>query len=434
MQIKTFKLFMVALAAIAAFFYAAPKKGVHANSGGPPAARTGAPSEQTCALSGCHASNALNSGPGMVAITGMPDNYTPGQDYTITITATFAGRSRFGFQATILNDPGQSAGTLTVTDSTVTSLQNGTIGGNLRRYIAHTRSGNAQSSWSFRWTAPATAVGRITAYTAVNCADGNGGASNDFIYTTSKSSQPMSAPAAVAAVSAASFSATGALAANSIAALFGTNMAAGVTLAQTNPLPTTLGGVTVRVRDAANTERDAQLFFVSPAQINLLIPDGTMTGTATITVVRDGTTVGQGTVTIDTLAPGLFALSGTGQGLAAAELLRLKADGSLVYEPIARFNTTTGTFEALPISLAANEQAALILYGTGFRANAGLNTVSCTLGGESTEVFFASAQGGFAGLDQANVRLLPSLAGRGSIDIVLTVGGKASNAVTVTMQ
>ncbi|NOT59014.1 MAG: hypothetical protein HOP19_02190, partial [Acidobacteria bacterium] len=207
-----------------------------------------------------------------------------------------------------------------------------------------------------------------------------------------------------------------------------------VAFAQTNPLPTTLGGVTVKVRDAANTERDAQLFFVSAGQINLLIPAGTMNGTATITVVRDSTTVGQGTIAIDTLAPGLFALSGTGQGLAAAELLRLKADGSLVYEPIARFNTTTNAFEAVPIALAANEQAALILYGSGFRANAGLNTVSCTLGGESTEVFFAGTQGSFAGLDQANVRLLPSLAGRGSINIVLTVGGKATNAVTVTMQ
>ena len=285
-----------------------------------------------------------------------------------------------------------------------------------------------------RWTAPATAVGRIRFFAAGNAANGTGGDDGDFIYTTNKESQPMTAPAAVAAVSAASYAQPGVVSVNSISALFGSNLSSGIAIGTTNPLPTTLGGVTVRVRDAASTERDARLFFVSPGQINLLVPEGTMNGTATLTVVRDGATVGQGTVMVDTLAPGLFASSGTGQGVAAAELLRLKSDGSLSYEPVARFNTTTNMWEAIPLALAANEQAALILYGTGFRSNGGLGTITCTLGGESTEVFFANAQGSFAGLDQANVRLLPSLAGRGSINIVLTVGGKATNTVTVTMQ
>ncbi|MGH8865388.1 MAG: hypothetical protein ACREVZ_12205 [Burkholderiales bacterium] len=35
------------------------------------------------------------------------------------------------------------------------------------------------------------------------------------------------------------------------------------------PLPTTLAGTTVKVRDSAGVSRDAPLFFVAPAQVGL---------------------------------------------------------------------------------------------------------------------------------------------------------------------
>jgi uncharacterized protein (TIGR03437 family) len=53
------------------------------------------------------------------------------------------------------------------------------------------------------------------------------------------------------------------------------------------PLPTTLGGVQVKVKDAAGVERNAPLFFVSAGQINFLVPQGTGNGTANLTVLRD---------------------------------------------------------------------------------------------------------------------------------------------------
>ena len=437
MRVKMLKLTLVALVGAAAFFYSTPKSMVHANSGGPPPARTGAPGvgEFTCALSGCHDTFALNTGGGSVAVSGLPDNYTPGQDYTVTVTVTFAGRRIFGFQTTLIDDQGRAAGTITPTDTNRTFLQSREIGGNLRRYIQHNGNGNAQSSWSFRWTAPNPAVGRITAYAAGNATNANGGDTGDNIYTTSKPMQPMTAPAAVATVSAASYAANGVLAANSIAALFGGNLAAVTEAAATNPPTTTLGGVTVKVRDAASVERNAPLFFVSPGQINLLVPEGTMNGPVTITVVRDGATIGQGTATIDAIAPGLFSANGTGAGLAAAEVLRVKPGGVLVYEPIVRINPATSMLEAIPIVFGpAEDQLFLILYGTALRANAGLPTVSTTLGGDPAETLYAGAQGSLAGLDQANIRLAPSLAGRGSINVALTVGGKAANIVTITMQ
>ena len=47
---------------------------------------------------------------------------------------------------------------------------------------------------------------------------------------------------------------------------------------------------------------------------------------------------------------------------------------------------------------------------------------------------FAGAQGGFVGLDQANVKLPASLAGKGSLSIQLTANGIATNEVNITFQ
>jgi hypothetical protein len=55
---------------------------------------------------------------------------------------------------------------------------------------------------------------------------------------------------------------------DSITALFGSGLAAGTAVATAQPLPTTLGGVSVRIRDSAGVERVSPLFYTSPGQIN----------------------------------------------------------------------------------------------------------------------------------------------------------------------
>src|SRR5262245_12257276 len=74
----------------------------------------------------------------------------------------------------------------------------------------------------------------------------------------------------VATVSAASFRPSVPLAPHSIAAAFGAGLATRTELAVTHPLPKTLAGTSVRVNGEA-----APLFFVSPGQINYLIPPRT---------------------------------------------------------------------------------------------------------------------------------------------------------------
>src|SRR5262249_5818931 len=74
----------------------------------------------------------------------------------------------------------------------------------------------------------------------------------------------------VAAVSAASFSADS-LATGAIVAAFGANLASTSEAVASLPLPYSLAGTTISVRDSLGSERNAPLFFVSPTQINFLI-------------------------------------------------------------------------------------------------------------------------------------------------------------------
>jgi uncharacterized protein (TIGR03437 family) len=251
---------------------------------------------------------------------------------------------------------------------------------------------------------------------------------------TSLTNGRVNVASAVASVSAASFLG-GSLAAESIVASFGTAMATRVEVASTLPLPTQLAGTTVRVRDSAGTERLAPLFFAAPAQINLQIPPGTATGQATITVTSGDGTVSGGAANIATVAPGLFSANASGQGVAAAAALRVKADGTQLFEAVARFDAAQNRFVALPIDLGPeSEQVFLILFGTGFRFRGSLPAASLSIGGINAEVLYAGAQGDFVGLDQANVRLPRSLAGRGEADVILTVDGRTANTVRISVR
>lgn len=243
----------------------------------------------------------------------------------------------------------------------------------------------------------------------------------------------LTSPRSFLSVSAASYTAD--LAREAIVAAFGSGLTTTTQVATATPLPTMLAGTTVKVRDSAGTERNAPLFFISPTQINYLIPPGTATGMATITVNDNDGTLAATTVLISQIAPGLFTTNASGQGLAAAVALRVKADGSQSFEPIARFDPAQSRFIPIPIDLGPeSEQVFLILYGTGIRFRSSLSAVSVRLGGVDAPVTYAGEQGNLVGLDQVNARLPRSLIGRGEVEVVLTAEGKTANAVRVSIK
>ncbi|MDQ3009256.1 MAG: PQQ-dependent sugar dehydrogenase [Acidobacteriota bacterium] len=245
----------------------------------------------------------------------------------------------------------------------------------------------------------------------------------------------LNAPAGqVAIVSAASYRGD-ALAPELITAAFGTNLAVVTQASNATPLPANIGGTQVTVRDSTGVDRIAPLFFVSPNQVNYQIPPNTASGNATVTITNWSGVVSRGTVQVSPIAPGLFTLNATGRGLPAAVVDRIKASGTRTTEAIGQFDPVQNQFVPVPIDLGAlDDQVFLVLFGTGFRFRSALSAATATIGGTNAEVTFAGPQGGFVGLDQANIRIPRSLAGRGEVDVVLTVDGQASNAVRISLK
>jgi uncharacterized protein (TIGR03437 family) len=225
------------------------------------------------------------------------------------------------------------------------------------------------------------------------------------------------------------------LASNSIAAAFGSALSTTTQVAATSPLPTELGGTRVTIRDGISTEQAAQLFFVSPQQINYLVPAGVATGPATITISNSSGLVSAGPIFISTTQPGIFSANSNGRGLGATVGYRVSANGTQGFFETVRYDAASQNFVPIPIDLGpTDDQVFLILFGTGIRNLTAFSVVGATVGGTPVQVSYAGAQGSFIGLDQVNLLLPRSLAGRGAVNIVITLDGKTANTVSAHLK
>ena len=217
-------------------------------------------------------------------------------------------------------------------------------------------------------------------------------------------------------VSAADF--TGPVAPGSIVSGFGETGAA-VEIALVLPLPTTLGGVSIRVTDSEGADHAASFFFSSSGQLNFLIPEPAAVGDAVITVFAGNQVLATGSVRIEPVAPTLFSANATGEGVAAARFLLVANDGSRVEEFI--FDSSQTPRTAIPIDLSGQgDQVFLLLFGTGIRGFS--DEVTATVNGIGVRVLGAAAHSMFEGLDQVNIGPMPvELIGAGEVDIVLGV-------------
>jgi uncharacterized protein (TIGR03437 family) len=107
--------------------------------------------------------------------------------------------------------------------------------------------------------------------------------------------------------------------------------------------------------------------------------------------------------------------------LPAALIQRVHPDGTYDYEGVAS-----------PIAFNG-DNLYLLLYGTGFDgASASRTTV--TVGGTPTTVTYAGPAPGFSGEDQIDAQLPGSLAGAGSVTVIVTINQVTANAVTIAFQ
>jgi uncharacterized protein (TIGR03437 family) len=219
------------------------------------------------------------------------------------------------------------------------------------------------------------------------------------------------------------------LAPASLASALGSGLANVTATPDADP-PTTLGGSSVSIVDSAGGNWQAPLLYVSPTKINCYIPDGVALGAATVTVTPATGPPQSAQIQIASVAPGVFTLNDA--GLVMATVLRVSGDLQ-TFEDVYQTDDS-GAIVARPIDLGPDtDQLSLIISGTGFRA-AGTNQISVSINGIDAPVSSAGAQGTLVGVDQATVMIPRSLAGSGTVDLVLTGAGQTANTVRIAFQ
>jgi uncharacterized protein (TIGR03437 family) len=208
---------------------------------------------------------------------------------------------------------------------------------------------------------------------------------------------------------------------DSIVSIFGADLADSTVAAPSLPLPTTLGGVTVKIIDAAGVAHNAAIYFVSAGQINIVVPGDLAPGPARLFLTRGSLSI---SIPIVKSAPSLASGDGSGAGPAAAHILRVHGDGS--QDPLVVVTGASVPFGNQTDSLY------LILYGSGFRNGQG--TTSCTLNGQPVTALYAGPHATYPGLDQINLQIPESLRGAGSVTVNCAVAGQTSNTVTINVQ
>ena len=234
------------------------------------------------------------------------------------------------------------------------------------------------------------------------------------------------ARAQIAVVSAASYQPV--VAPDSLASLFGSGLANSTATATLDPngnLPTKLAGVSVEINATP-----APLLYVSPGQINFLVPATTDPGSAGVLVRTPSGSALQGSLQVRQVAPALFSRDASGTG------------------PGAILNAATFTGPPFLVETLQNsgddKRTRLAVFATGLRfagnpsqnpneSNVAVQVQARDSSGNSYNVEYAGSAPGFFGLDQINLTLPPELDGAGVISLAITADNFLSNTVTFTV-
>ncbi|MBS1858728.1 MAG: SBBP repeat-containing protein [Acidobacteria bacterium] len=215
--------------------------------------------------------------------------------------------------------------------------------------------------------------------------------------------------------------------------IFGTNLAT-TTETWTGNFPTSLGGTTVTIDG-----KPAYLWYVSPTQINLQVPNDSTTGTVQVVVTTaNGTTYA--TVTLGSFAPAFSLLDSKH---VAGIIIRTDGSGAYgggTYDIVGPTGSSLGY-----ATVAAKAGDTVELFGVGFgptnppvSAGAGFNSaapttnpVAISINNMSVTPAFAGETG--AGLYQINISIPPGL-GTGDVTLQASVGGAKTPAVVISLQ
>jgi uncharacterized protein (TIGR03437 family) len=219
---------------------------------------------------------------------------------------------------------------------------------------------------------------------------------------------------------------------NSWAVAFGTAMAsstADATLSAAGQWPTTLAGVTVTVDG-----QPAELYYVSPKQINFLVPGVTDFGSVTVVIANSATGGTQtSSLNLQNSAVGVFTSNATGAG------------------PGAILNGVTNVgppfLVVTPQNGGSDLRTRLAIYCTGLRyagnptEDPSVTNVAANVTAQGKDPagnqynFTVEYAGGsdpaFPGLDQVNIVLPAQLDGAGAVSLTIDAENTTSNVVTL---
>lgn len=269
--------------------------------------------------------------------------------------------------------------------------------------------------WSGTWT-PRNVSSQVVLTVTASSSTLTGKATVVLSTTTSSS------PVIGAIVDAASFQVNKPLSPGCIFSIFGTNLASGTGLAASLPLPTSLNGTSIVVGGVS-----APLLYVSPGQINAIVPYSLPLNTSVQVIILRGSSLSAPTtIAIAAANPGVFTVDGSGHN--AGTIFNVDFSLSSTASPSARGSTVVIYCEGLgAISPAVPDGAA----ATGLSRT--VNPVTVSIGGSPSMVAFAGLTPGFAGLYQINA-VVPSDASVGQVPVVVSVAGQSSVIVTMVVK
>jgi uncharacterized protein (TIGR03437 family) len=200
-----------------------------------------------------------------------------------------------------------------------------------------------------------------------------------------------------------------------LAVVYGDGINSTAASARTIPLPLTLGGVTATVNGVAAPILGS---FPGTGQLNIQIPYEAGIGPSVLAINRGGK-IGYFPIAIATTAPGLFGLWDT----AGRRLTTLQAGqvGVAYITGEGDVSPFVPTGDSFPTGTAVT------------RLPAPRQPLTLAIGGVPATVLFKGIPVGLVGVTQINFTV-PTGVPAGRQDVVVTVGGAASNAVSVTMQ
>lgn len=158
---------------------------------GAPPGFSGGFGEESCHA--CHFHADPNVEPGRLTLAGVPDVFSPGERYPITVTLTRPGLTIGGFQLTTrFAEGGAQAGSLAAgpgEDPRVAIERQAGVQYANQRTPGTLPVAPDTARWTLTWTAPATpAIVRV--HVSANAADQDGSAGGDYVYTADAEARP----------------------------------------------------------------------------------------------------------------------------------------------------------------------------------------------------------------------------------------------------